>query len=595
MSEQEEAVPRQSVDESNSSTSVFGTPTANIHQSPDLEVDNVFFTCKDLQDELSKINQQDGAVSESELDDTIVEQTTNTRMTGGGDPAALDAAAQAQFDDFKKKRAPRKGRLTTIFKALRDLVGTRGSRRAVSRQMSDLQRFWLEIEDLYKEAEAIIPDSETAAAETWKMHIEVEMNTVAAEAEEYLDSRKDDDASSMSGSIRGVGVNAGHGGAADALAKAAREEQRRRQIHQALVKSQLATLRGAYEAMKGYPKHPALLEKAKGQYAKYLDEYEILKDVLTDASMGDDLMDLLQKEGIAVPLTTYELWRRFEDQRGPSQGLQTSQQPQFTVPATPGANSPFYGFPQQSAQQRTANYVQALTNGNQFRDDWISSVGSRPNYQTGSNFSQRSRIKVELKIFEGDVRKWPHWVSLFRGMVDKSDMSYEEKLAILQNHMGEDPGKLINHLHGGQEAYATALSMLASNYGDSRELRRKHMDDLRRLPPAKNEEKSMNSFVLTVTGMIAALAADPRQDMVVVIEEVVDKLPMERRLEWIQFSRRQGCDATAEQFLGWLREMQMAFKGAARLATFGQPPPSQEPKEKKQDRRSEDRRSERGN
>ena len=109
------------------------------------------------------------------------------------------------------------------------------------------------------------------------------------------------------------------------------------------------------------------------------------------------------------------------------------------------------------------------------------------------------------------------------------------------------------------------MGLLNGIYGNPTKLRRLQEEKLRELPEVGNTAAEVTSFVIKASGLVAALAADPEQDMRGIIDMVVEKLPLERRLAGASFASSFNDRVTADQFLVWLRDLQAMFAVALSL------------------------------
>ena len=77
--------------------------------------------------------------------------------------------------------------------------------------------------------------------------------------------------------------------------------------------------------------------------------------------------------------------------------------------------------------------------------------------------------RIELEPFTGDPLKYKAFLSMFNELVDKTEMSFDSKLArLIQCTEGEARGSIDNcAISGGESGYNKALTILAERFVNS--------------------------------------------------------------------------------------------------------------------------------
>ncbi len=88
---------------------------------------------------------------------------------------------------------------------------------------------------------------------------------------------------------------------------------------------------------------------------------------------------------------------------------------------------------------------------------------------TESNRNTRSVFrlpKLNLKPYDGDPKKWPDFIAIFRDLVhSNSSLSSTEKMALLKRFLSEDIRNGLGDSLSSSALYSEALTELENTYG----------------------------------------------------------------------------------------------------------------------------------
>ena len=127
-----------------------------------------------------------------------------------------------------------------------------------------------------------------------------------------------------------------------------------------------------------------------------------------------------------------------------------------------------------------------------------------------SNRNSRSVFrlpKLDLKPYDGDPKKWPDFIAIFRDLVHSdSSLSATEKMALLKRSLSEEIRNGLGDSLSSSALYSEALTELENTYGHPQIVSRAYIQSLIELPKVNNNDyKTLLKFSQTLNGAVSSL------------------------------------------------------------------------------------------
>ncbi|XP_043233267.1 uncharacterized protein LOC122387268 isoform X1 [Amphibalanus amphitrite] len=164
--------------------------------------------------------------------------------------------------------------------------------------------------------------------------------------------------------------------------------------------------------------------------------------------------------------------------------------------------------------------------------------------------------RLKLPTFSGSVEDWPRWHSLFSAMVDRQDLTNDEKMAHLQNSVSGSARALIGGMICDGSSYSDALKALKERYGQEVDIVHATLKAVFTCaPPKAFDAKSLEKYHGAVHGACTTLKTMKFEGDLQSCENLrrmVSKLPLDLRKSWAEHTL--GLERpTLTEFDEWLR------------------------------------------
>uniref|UniRef100_A0A914DTY8 Integrase catalytic domain-containing protein n=1 Tax=Acrobeloides nanus TaxID=290746 RepID=A0A914DTY8_9BILA len=135
-----------------------------------------------------------------------------------------------------------------------------------------------------------------------------------------------------------------------------------------------------------------------------------------------------------------------------------------------------------------------------------STASSRRSSRAGSPNRTRLRMKkVDIPTFNGKLREWPQFISMFAAIVDNTTMSGTEKFIILKSLLADEPLKMIKDITISDANYRAAFDSLKARYGDQTRLVHELFHDLQTLKATGEVNKVLRTTYNEINSIILQL------------------------------------------------------------------------------------------
>jgi hypothetical protein len=95
---------------------------------------------------------------------------------------------------------------------------------------------------------------------------------------------------------------------------------------------------------------------------------------------------------------------------------------------------------------------------------------------------------LDLKPYDGDPKKWPDFIAIFRDLVHSNNsLSSTEKMALLKRSLSEDIRNGLGDSLSSSALYSEALTELENTYGHPQIVSRAYIQSLIELPKLSME------------------------------------------------------------------------------------------------------------
>ena len=120
-------------------------------------------------------------------------------------------------------------------------------------------------------------------------------------------------------------------------------------------------------------------------------------------------------------------------------------------------------------------------------DSWIDDYwdGIKKPSSRNRSAGEKTSVKAELEVYSGAALDWFSLFDLFKVLVDNSNNTPGEKLAILKRNLKGNMTDIVYGLGRGEAAYKEALVHLKENCGRRVVMRAAHLQALDKLEPGK--------------------------------------------------------------------------------------------------------------
>ncbi|XP_062704301.1 uncharacterized protein LOC134286665 [Aedes albopictus] len=318
-----------------------------------------------------------------------------------------------------------------------------------------------------------------------------------------------------------------------------------------------------------------LQEKEEASKREYLQKrFELLKEIASETSSTSDI-DI--REDTASEKVNSWLQREAPNDRLPPSELQQNTFLLRPAPAVP-ANMVDLTVPQdfrsgisakrQSAQDSSRAPARSIRFANSSVhnfDPMQRSTPRRPQMQSGfeynlsqSHVAARQAVSRELPIFSGSPEEWPLFYSTFNSTTEICGYTQEENLLRLQKCLKGKAFEAVKCrlMHPSNvQGIITTLKML---YGNPEVIVHNLIAKISDTPSPKVDKlDSIVEFALSVQNLCATIEACELQEYsynVVLLRELVDKLPPAIKLDWAKH-RRSLAVVHLSLFADWLYDL----------------------------------------
>ena len=185
---------------------------------------------------------------------------------------------------------------------------------------------------------------------------------------------------------------------------------------------------------------------------------------------------------------------------------------------------------------------------------------STPNTDANIKHTGIRLPKMELKTFDGNVRRWHEfWESFEHGVHNNTSLPDHQKLQYLKNCLRGAAFVTISDLDMKGDHYDVAVRLLKERYGHKNVLRKSHLDGLESLPAVSNsyDMEKLKRFYDELECHVKALAAigvQPVEYATTMVPKIISKLPMEIRIKLTE-GQEENEDLPVNELLEGLRKV----------------------------------------
>ena len=193
-----------------------------------------------------------------------------------------------------------------------------------------------------------------------------------------------------------------------------------------------------------------------------------------------------------------------------------------------------------------------------------------------SLFNVTLNAQPDIKMFEGDPKEWPQFISCFIDLVHNAQSSDAQRFARLKQLLSPQVRAHISEYLVSSETYQQALDTLQKRYGLPMIIGKAHMSAIYNAKPIKdNDHAALDSFSALVSSAVSALRQNGYEDELKLslgLEPVYNKLPPRLKEKYgmkiIKMSPRK---PTLVDFADWLSEKVLCHRLTAELNSSGTP------------------------
>lgn len=172
---------------------------------------------------------------------------------------------------------------------------------------------------------------------------------------------------------------------------------------------------------------------------------------------------------------------------------------------------------------------------------------------------ERHRKLHDLPEFHGKPEQWPMFISSYRDSTHAFGYSNLENNLRIQKSVKGDAMKAIESLLIFPENIENAITQLEFLYGRPECLIRSQITEVRRIAAIdENHLEQLIPFATKIRNLSTFLETTNSQQHLanpMLIEELVNKLPMNKRMDWAQFSMNIKPYATVKDFSTWVDQI----------------------------------------
>ena len=228
-------------------------------------------------------------------------------------------------------------------------------------------------------------------------------------------------------------------------------------------------------------------------------------------------------------------------------------------------SSPLNRFQQPSVNTRTPHvpgqgYTDGLGCSNNEENGFVmrNGLNSQNGMVTMQNIMSRQVIDKKLPYFGGNPLEWNSWYNRYSSTTAKCNLDNSENLDRLEKFLKGKARDMVQSKLGQTEAVPWIISTLKKLYGRPEVVLKAHLQKIKELPPIKNENlKSLMEFAFEAQSVRTAIESSGSlvqfQDPTL-LEELVEKLPPQVKLDWAKF-RRGRVGVTVKTFIEWLEDL----------------------------------------
>ena len=211
----------------------------------------------------------------------------------------------------------------------------------------------------------------------------------------------------------------------------------------------------------------------------------------------------------------------------------------------------------------SSNPFKAVPNKINFQE-WTTNIdstfsSSRESSDPNRNTSAIFRLpKLDLKPFDGDAKKWPDFIAIFRDLVHSNpSLTITEKMAVLKRSLSQEIRNGLGDSLSSPALYSEALQELEATYGHPYIVSRAYFQTITNLPKVNNNDyKTLLKFSQTLNGAISSLKSGGyEQDLLSsgLLETVLSKLPAELQSRWgRKITKSHPISLTLQDFASWI-------------------------------------------
>lgn len=165
----------------------------------------------------------------------------------------------------------------------------------------------------------------------------------------------------------------------------------------------------------------------------------------------------------------------------------------------------------------------------------------------------------DLPTFSGRPEEWPMFINAFESTTEAYDYSDLENLMRLQKCLSGEARITVEHVIIHPRHVQQAIRTLRSVFGRPEQLIRSQIHNARLLPPIDDDHlEQLAPFSISVQNLASVLDSNTTQNYLsdpTLLDELVSKLPMSRRLEWAKVASRLNGYPNIRDFSEWLTEV----------------------------------------
>lgn len=190
-------------------------------------------------------------------------------------------------------------------------------------------------------------------------------------------------------------------------------------------------------------------------------------------------------------------------------------------------------------------------------------LGSQPIQQQSNStdrFLARQVQGRDLPIFDGHPEQWPGFIAAYESGTKTCQYTNADNLARLQKCLRGDAIKSVQCLLISPNSVPMVIQQLKKRFGSPEHIIKSMMAKVRETPPVKAEKlESLIEFGIALQnlrGTIVSLSCPQHLSNPILLQELVDKLPVQQQLQWMSWVQLNPTNPKSiDSFADWI-EMQ---------------------------------------